>query len=213
MLVLSKALFDLTAADLMVRDVVRLPEQLSLREAAQLLLRHHISGAPVVDAQGRCVGLLSSADFLRLAEKRSEITRPGTPPLPIACSHQAPGHDAAGQEVTLCLLPPGACPVQKLEQGIGGVIHIICREPHGVLADWQVVQVEKLPADEVRNYMTPNPVTVPSTALIRDLARRMLDFHIHRLIVVNDRQWPVGVISTTDILAAVAYADPHAPGG
>jgi predicted transcriptional regulator len=35
----------------------------------------------------------------------------------------------------------------------------------------------------------------------------MLDAHIHRLIVVDEAGAPVGVISSTDILSAVAYAN------
>ncbi len=34
----------------------------------------------------------------------------------------------------------------------------------------------------------------------------MLDAHIHRIIVVDAGRRPVGVLSTTDVLAAVANA-------
>jgi predicted transcriptional regulator len=37
----------------------------------------------------------------------------------------------------------------------------------------------------------------------------MLDAHIHRLIVVDSADHPIGVVSTTDILAAIAYAEPR----
>jgi CBS domain-containing protein len=55
--------------------------------------------------------------------------------------------------------------------------------------------------------MTPDPVTVPPTASIGDVARMMLDAHIHRVIVVDRCRRPIGVVSSTDILAAVAQAD------
>jgi len=35
----------------------------------------------------------------------------------------------------------------------------------------------------------------------------MIDAHIHRVIVVDEQQRPVGVVSSTDILSAVAYAE------
>jgi CBS domain-containing protein len=35
----------------------------------------------------------------------------------------------------------------------------------------------------------------------------MRDAHIHRVIVVDDRGRPVGVVTSTDILAAVARTD------
>jgi len=39
---------------------------------------------------------------------------------------------------------------------------------------------------------------------IGDLANMMIDAHIHRVIVVDSNERPIGIVSTTDILAAVA---------
>jgi CBS domain-containing protein len=46
----------------------------------------------------------------------------------------------------------------------------------------------------------------------------MLDAHMHRIIVVDEQRSPIGIVSSTDILAAIAYAQPkrrtenrHAP--
>ena len=64
-----------------------------------------------------------------------------------------------------------------------------------------------LPAAKVGGYMTADPVVVVSGMGVRDLARVMLDGHIHRVGVVDDRNRLVGLVSSTDILAAVAYAD------
>jgi CBS domain-containing protein len=75
-----------------------------------------------------------------------------------------------------------------------------------VLADWQVVDAEALPADEVRQYMTADPVAAAPDTPVRALARMMLDAHVHRVIVVDGGRRPVGVVSTTDVLAALAYA-------
>ena len=50
-----KHLLTLTADALMTRDVVRLPEEMPLRDAARLLLQNQIGGAPVVDKKGTCV--------------------------------------------------------------------------------------------------------------------------------------------------------------
>jgi CBS domain-containing protein len=57
----------------------------------------------------------------------------------------------------------------------------------------------------VRDYMTHDPVMVPLTTPLQKLARMMLDAHIHRVVVVDPSQRPVGVVSSTDVLAAVAY--------
>ncbi len=50
----------------MTRSVVTLRPELRLIDAAGVLLKHEISGAPVVDGEGRLLGLLSEFDCLRV---------------------------------------------------------------------------------------------------------------------------------------------------
>jgi CBS domain-containing protein len=84
-----------------------------------------------------------------------------------------------------------------------------CNLTTSVFHGWQMVDLEILPTDQVRNYMTPNPVTVsPFTPMI-ELARTMVEGHIHRVIVVNEEMKPVGIVTSTDILAAVAHVNPN----
>jgi CBS domain-containing protein len=203
----STSLYTLTAGDLMNRDVVVLPQEMPLREAARRLLGRQVGGAPVVDSWGKCVGVLSALDFVRLAVGRADVTHPTAPPLPITCQFQVKHTNAEGREVIVCTLPPGACPLQVQQLGPDRTEIMVCSQPHCVLTDWQVVEVEKLPTDEVRQFMTADPVTVPADTPIEELARKMLDAHIHRLIVVNEGQRPVGIVSTTNILAAVARGE------
>jgi CBS domain-containing protein len=156
---MTKPFLAMTAADLMSTDLVVIPQAMSLQGAAHLLLQSKISGAPVVDGEGRCVGVLSTTDFVAWTDKGEHAAKPSRP----SCST---AHSA-----------------------------------------WQLMDVKNLPSSEVRRYMTADPVTVTPATLIGALAQKMLDGHIHRVIVVNDREQPVGVVSSTDILAAVAFAD------
>ena len=50
--------------DVMTRDVVTLTPEMSLQEAADVLLRYRIHGAPVVDAAGMLVGMVSVIDLV-----------------------------------------------------------------------------------------------------------------------------------------------------
>jgi CBS-domain-containing membrane protein len=156
MLATKKPLSDLTAADLMSRQVVVIPQAMSLRAAARLLSRSGISGAPVVDEGGECVGVISAMDFIHWAEDKDKARE------------------------------------------CGGRTGCVC-------ADWQVVEMDSLPDDVVANYMTADPVTAPPSAGVRDLAWMMMDAHIHRVVIVDGNLRPVGVVSSTDVLAAVAY--------
>ncbi len=207
MAITTKPLQELTAEDVMTYEVVPLAETMPLREAARLLVGNRVGGAPVVDARGRCVGVLSATDFVRLAGRRADATQPAAPPLPITCAFQEKHRTHDGKEVTLCTLPAGACPMQRQQTDAPGEALVICSQPHCVPVDWQVVAVEDLPADEVRRFMTADPVVARPDTGIRTLARMMIDAHIHRVIVVDEEQKPVGVVSSTDLLAALAYAD------
>jgi CBS domain-containing protein len=60
------------AHQIMTRKVVSVMPEQSVFQAANLMLRNHVSGLPVVDEKGAIVGIVSEGDFLR----RSEI---GTP--------------------------------------------------------------------------------------------------------------------------------------
>jgi CBS domain-containing protein len=52
-------------SDVMTRTVVTLSPKMTLEQAAERLVEKGISGAPVVDEQGRLVGVLSESDLLR----------------------------------------------------------------------------------------------------------------------------------------------------
>jgi CBS domain-containing protein len=147
----TKALLNLTAGDLMTTPVMTIPEKTSLREAACLLLQSDISGAPVVDAAGRCLGVLSSTDFVVWAGEN-------------------------GEEISF-------------------------------IAPWgERIPVGNSPDKEIRHYMTTQPVTVSPRISIGELAEKMVEAHIHRILVVADKDRPCGIVSSTDILAAVMRA-------
>lgn len=58
---------NMTAADVMIRDVVVVTEATPLREVARLFADHRISGVPVVDQAGSLVGVISESDIVRRA--------------------------------------------------------------------------------------------------------------------------------------------------
>jgi predicted transcriptional regulator len=152
------SLLDLTAGDLMSASVMMVPEEMSLQGAAHLLAQCQVSGAPVVNHEGRCIGVLSANDFVRWIDKR----RADTP-----------------------------------------------RDHHhgSFCAGWEIVDPGQLPQEAVANYMTRDPVMVAPNTTIALLAKMMIDAHIHRVIVVDHRGRPAGIVSTTDVLAAIVRAD------
>lgn len=56
------------AHQIMTRGVITVTPRTTLQEAANIMLRSHISGLPVLDDAGRLVGIVSESDFLRRSE-------------------------------------------------------------------------------------------------------------------------------------------------
>jgi CBS domain-containing protein len=153
-------LLALTAADLMTAPVLTIPQETSLREAARLLSRSSVTGAPVVDAAGRCLGVLSSSDFVTWAGK------------------------GGGEGVKTTFLAPWG--------------------------EW--ISIDDSPDEEIRHYMTTPPVTVAPATPVAELSQKMVEAHIHRVLVVEDER-PRGIVTASDVLAAVAREAHRAPPG
>ena len=160
MLTTTKSFLSLRAADIMSRQILMIPRAMSLEGAARSLARANVSGAPVVDDNGRCIGVLSTTDFMHSVEHNHDSgSKAGATSKPMCSSWQIP--ESAAQ-IPCC----------------------------------------------VENYMTKDPVLVSPATLIGELARMMMDAHIHRLIVVDTiTQRPIGIVSSMDILAAIARVD------
>lgn len=150
-----KPLLEWTAADLMSRHLLMVPHEMSIQGAARMLSRAQVTGAPVVDSEGRCVGVVSATDFLHWAERDHPTCRDG------ACNHAS---------------------------------------------DWEMDVAHSEAQPTVRDVMTLEPVMAHEEARIHELARMMLDAHIHRVIVADERSRPIGIVTTTDILAALSRA-------
>jgi CBS domain-containing protein len=64
------------ASDIMVTDVITVTPESDVHQVATILLTNHISAAPVVDANGRLVGMISEGDLLHRGEAGTAHARP-----------------------------------------------------------------------------------------------------------------------------------------
>jgi predicted transcriptional regulator len=55
----------LYASDVMIKDVISVSESAPLKEVARMFVERNITGAPVVNAGGELVGVLSKTDIIR----------------------------------------------------------------------------------------------------------------------------------------------------
>ena len=133
---MAASTFDLRVADLMSIDPITISVDASIEDTEELLREHRISGLPVVDADGRLVGVISLTDLLYLA------------------------------------VPSVQALIRHHERGI-----------------------------RVGEVMSTPPVTIESTATLREAARLMHEDRLHRLVAVNADGRPIGVISAMDFVA------------
>jgi CBS-domain-containing membrane protein len=54
----------LTAADVMTKDVITVTRETTIRELAGIFAGHRISSAPVVDARGDLIGIVTESDLV-----------------------------------------------------------------------------------------------------------------------------------------------------
>ena len=57
----------MNVASIMTRSLVSIEPDASIMQAIRLMLQNRISGLPVVDNSGMLVGIVTEADFVRLA--------------------------------------------------------------------------------------------------------------------------------------------------
>jgi CBS domain-containing protein len=67
---------NMRAHQIMTKEVITVGPDASILDAAQLMLEHHISGLPVLDRDGKLVGIISEGDFLRRSEIGTQRRRP-----------------------------------------------------------------------------------------------------------------------------------------
>lgn len=151
---LKNRLNKIKVGEVMASQLVTVSSHSNMGEAADLLCEKRISGVPVIDNRGNCVGILSSSDFVHSKAEEAEI-----------------GH------------------------GYESALH----RQHFSLDDANGHNL-------VRHHMTPRVKTVDMDSSVLDAARCLCDNHIHRLLVVNKENQPVGILTTLDLISTFVEA-------
>jgi CBS domain-containing protein len=162
----------LRVRDLMATEVVTIGPDTDLRRAIEILVRHHVSGAPVV-ANDRVVGVVSATDLLEFIRDLPAAT-PAQPKTPE---------------------PPAAYYIEYwADPGVD-----VSARFHAVAASgW-----DRLGNHTVEEVMSRSLRAVRPDATVMSAADYLLRAGVHRVLVVDNRRL-VGLLTTTDIVRAVA---------
>jgi len=180
---LRDAITGVTVRSLMRTDVVGVKPTTTVRELVRTLAEHRIGGAPVLDPDGRLVGIVTTTDLVRLAAEAAEV--------PLA--------DLLGD-----IAPAGTDP------HVDGLMSFLAADAWGdseSLAPLSAPEAEDTTLEyeeyTVADIMRPARCVVRPDDSLESLARALLGAHVHRAPVVEGERL-VGIVTTFDILRVIA---------
>jgi len=144
------------AKDIMTGEPVCAESSTTIRQLARLFEDNDISGCPVVNQEGKVIGVVSKTDLIRRCSE-------GTAEVPPAYLFEVVCEQAGGDGESDG--PPIPEP-------------LVC----------------------VQDFMTESAVTARQNAPVHEIATLMVDKHIHRVVVVDNEHFPIGMITTLDVL-------------
>lgn len=155
----------ITARDIMTDKVLTVSDDMPVSDLATFLDQHEITGAPVENADGKLVGVVSVVDVARAESEHSESSS-------VWDSLVTHSYRYDWEE--------------GLDDGLR-IYHL--RESQTKVGD----------------IMNRSLHTADATTPVRELASRMVTFHVHRLLVVEGER-VVGIVSSSDLLKLMANA-------
>lgn len=177
----------LRVSRIMTSDIIAVAPDLGLRDAMELFVKEHVSGAPVVEGD-KVIGVVSLSDLVALAAStpgaptlRPEVPEPGAdePLEPYVEGDESVGAffteywDDAGADTAARTASPDA-------------------------PEWNAL--EEL---TVREAMTNDVLHLPPDTDVTRAAEFMQQHRVHRVLIMEGGKLE-GILSTTDIARAVA---------
>jgi len=87
------------------------------------------------------------------------------------------------------------------------LFEVLCEIGGGIGASSQSPIPEPLIC--VHDFMNETPVTVRPTATVQEIAAMMAEKHIHRVVVVDDEHFPLGMVTSLDVLKVFPPPSAH----
>lgn len=217
---------DRPVSEVMTKEVITIQEQETVAKAWETMLEHHVKGLPVVDREGRLVGILTDEDLIERAGLRQrlsvavhlepallreEFERLRRAPLRVAEVMTTPVISVRGDESL------GAAAARMAQSGLkrlpvvneqGQLVGVLSRVD--VLR--QVTDVEVKPrarafmaaaGGTVQEIMDRDVPLIDQGASLAEIVAAFLEAGSHRLIVTDDQGRAVGLISDADVVTRI----------
>jgi len=191
-------------ADLMTTPVVTIADSASLVAADRMMVHNRLSCLPVVDRDGKAVGVVSRSDLLRVGRVEAKAMWSERPHL----------LDLADQQVKEVMTPGllTAAPTdtvakvarQMTHKGIHRVFVAQEGDLLGVVSTRDLMRLvrERRIRTPVREVMQNRVLCVSADTPVGTAADNLARGNHHHLAVVDEDGWPIGSFSQREALAA-----------
>lgn len=222
---------DRSVSEIMTRDVTTVTPDTAARQVVELLLGKLFKAVPVVDDERHVVGIISDGDLLRkagmpvrlavgerleasdLQEFIDQVSREKnartimTSPVITVKEDEALGH------VVQKLLNHGLkrMPVVNAKEKLVGIVsrldilRAIAGHGHGE----QERSPQPHPGHTVGELMSTNIPVVHVNDDLADILQKMLNTNVKRVIVLDEQEKPVGIITDGDLVSRVSPVIRH----
>jgi CBS domain-containing protein len=210
------------ASDVMTSNVISVTPEMTVREVARVFVDNGISGAPVLDPDGRVVGMISEGDLLRRSEIGTE-ERTRTSWLDLwSASHEARDYVKTHAVKVRDVMTPGVVSVQP-DTPLGEVAGIletrrIKRVPVmkagqlvGIVSRANLVQALASVPDEPSTEVTLSDAEIRAM-LMGELAGRKWSFAGRNIVVTDGVVHLWGIFHSKEVVDAVRVAAQDIPG-
>ena len=173
--------------DVMTRDVLTVTPETTLREAADLFARRHVSGAPVVVGE-KVVGVVSATDLLDFVASNPGVPEGGEEPEEVDEWGTLPGWEVGDA--------PPATYFTDMWSDVGAETAERFADTHG--PEW-----DALTEHAVGEVMTRKACTLAPDLPVTAAAEYMESAGVHRVLVLEHGRL-AGIITSSDLARAVA---------
>ena len=191
-------------SSVMVKDVFTVPETMQLDEVAKLMLDNGIGSVPVIDDDGKMVGIVSKADFVTLAVgiafDKITVKEIMTKDLTVV----SPTERLVHARRLMIENHVGRLPVVEDGELVG---MLTSKDLMRAFIDFRKKVPEKYQKSQIKEVlveyiMSSNPTVTSKDATISEVAKIMMETGYNGLPVVEGND-VVGIITQTDILRLI----------
>ncbi len=185
------------AEDYMVSPVITVYPEDTISHARKLMLERGIRRIPVVDRQGKLVGIITVRDLVRILSQRRAPWR-----------WRSLGNSLVGTYMTkdLVTITPETSPYEAakvmLERGISGLPVVKSNSLVGLITKTDLVRyfAEKMKGVfKIRDLMRKNVITARESDNVKKAARTMMEKGIKRLVITDSGGNILGIVTERDL--------------